>query len=460
MPLENEDNIPYGFLNPVDTTHGPGKAVLNVDNQPFSKTLREVAKDRFTRDVLGGVSEYTAICLAAAPKDLAEDNTIAGLNSFGVQVQANSQVRFFGRIPEMHAHLPIPSGPEDFDVIRMYPLFAGSVDLGDPGVGQLMRVSFKNVYNQEGPVYLGPSYSGNKTATNISGGENQISNGGSAANSQSPQGGSRYVEEPLTPSDPNYKQKLEEKMKTVYRPYGSESKNNSKYNLNIIPRGPIFQQSKRDGNVLNAIIVHETAGSGPNVPTENGLLKNGTGVHFMVDQEGMIFSYNDPKFQVYHGSEMNSRSIGIEVINIYNAYRKKDGDTRDVVYGKWVSPASGDPKSENSYLVPTKKCLESVFKLIKNLCITYQIPIAFPSVINSEFVWGQSPGIRQSAGICQHQCYSTHADGAFLVHYVICRFNDMSVNQAYDSTMKNASTTKRGERTPLRTQSLSAGFGK
>lgn len=460
MPLENEENIPYGFLNPVDTTYGPGKSIFNVDNQPFAKTIREIAKERFTRDVLGGVSEFVAVCLAAAPKDLVEDVTTSGLNAFGVSVQANSQIRFFGRIPEIHAHLPLPRNQEDMDVIRMYPLFVGSVELGDPGIGQLMRVSFKNVYNQEGPIYLGPAYSGNKTSTKVSNEENNLSNSGGAATAlQTDKTVSRYVEEPLTPSNPKYKEKLDEKMKDVYRPYGSESKNNSKYDLNIIPRGPIFQQSKRDGNILNSIIVHETGGNGPNIPTENGLIKNGTGVHFMVDQDGTIFSYNDPKFQVYHANEMNSRSIGIEVINIYNAYNRKD-NSRDVVYGMWISPSSHDPKSERSYLVPTKKCLESVFKLVKNLCINYQIPIAFPSVLDGNFVWGQSPGIRQAAGICQHQCFSVHADGAFLVHYIICRFNDMTVDQAYNTTIKNASTTKRGERTPLQASFTKSGFGK
>lgn len=447
MPFENEDKIPYGLLNPVDTMYGPNKDIYNTDNQPFSKTLSDVAKDRYSRDILAGAGEYTAICLAVANPLIAKDFTKQMLYIFALPTQENSQQRIYARIPEIHSHLPIPKDENDLDVIRMYPLFVGSTELTPPKSGELIQVSFKNVYNQQGPIYLGPTYNGNKA--NSQGGQSLTiaNNVGQVLQSGS---GSVYVQQALMPTDPNYKSKLEEAMKNVYRPYGKESKNGSKYNLSIQPRPIKFFELPRDRNILNSIIIHESVDDSLE-STERALLGKppGLGVHFTVTQDGSIYSYNDPKNQVIHLPIMNTRSIGVEIVNRYLGYNKKESDKRDTVNGKWVIHSGSDKNAQQIYIVPTRKQLESAFKLIKNLCINYQIPIAFPSVNNGYFIWGQSPGILKSAGISSHQHVGGHADGTYIEYYVLCRFNDKSPEEAYTIALRDSKTIVRSQKTKI-----------
>lgn len=448
MAFDNEDKIPYGILNPVDTMYGPAKGIFNTDNQPFSKTLTEIAKDRFSRDILAGATEYTAICLCEVPPDFPKDNTEQSVNFFGVPVQSNAQRRVFARIPELHAHLPIPENERDYDIIRMYPIFVGEAELESPSTGDLIKVTFKNVYNQQGPIYLGLQFSGNKGVENKS----NASLSEQTGHSSNPSGSiNRYVANPLTPSDPNYNEKLKESMKSVYHPYGNEAKNGLKPNIEnkIEYRGSVFKESKRDKSILNSIIIHEALNDSVD-SVQNGLKNRGTGVHFLIDPFGKIYGYNDPKNQVYHAEYMNTRSIGIEMCKIVHAVAMKPNDDRDTVPAKWVHPGSTEfnPKQDNRYCVPRLKMLESAFELIKYLCLTYNIPIAFPSIKNNQFIWGLSMAISTSAGIASHQhCGSSsgghHSDGSYFEYYILGRFNNLNPKEAYDATLKAANQTKR-----------------
>lgn len=447
MPLENEDKIPYGFLNPIDSMYGPNKAIYNTDNQPFQKTLSEIARDRFSSDILAGGSDFTAISLGIVPSDYPKDSMFEALTMFGLPVQENSQIRVYARIPEIHSHLPSPRGPEDFDIIRMYPIFVGDPGLEPPIYGDLVKVSFKNVYNQQGPIYIGTQFGGNKLNAQPSG------NGSAAGTSMTgatntPNSGSatNYVQQPLTPNDPKYKEKLEASMLNVYRPVGRESKNGIKYPLTIIPKGAIFQEFKRDKNILNSIVLHESIHDSMQV-TERSLLKGGEGVgygvHFTIDLDAKVYSYNDPKVQLIHMPGINPRSIGIEIINRYHAFGMLSTDKRDVVQGKWIIHTDRDPQKQTIYTVPTNKQLEACFKLVKNLCLNYNIPIAYPSVINGNYIWGLSPGILMAAGISSHHHIGGHADGTFIEFYTLCRFNDFSAEDAYKKSIELSKTTKR-----------------
>jgi hypothetical protein len=67
-------------------------------------------------------------------------------------------------------------------------------------------------------------------------------------------------------------------------------------------------------------------------------------VHFMLDLDGTIYQTLDVKERAWHGSESNSRSVGIEICNM-GAYSRKERDTLPTYYRK-------DDKGRTQFVPP------------------------------------------------------------------------------------------------------------
>lgn len=150
-----DQDAPFGRLNPVIDSYSPNKARLNLSEPSFFNSVRDGLVDRFTPDVLAGNTEYKAITLKLLPATAGGGVShwlTSVLEKFGAKTTVT---RVIARIPELHAHLPLPRDPDDEEILQMYPVFEGAASNGNPTPGQIIRVTYQNIYNMSGPIYLG-----------------------------------------------------------------------------------------------------------------------------------------------------------------------------------------------------------------------------------------------------------------------------------------------------------------
>ena len=63
------------------------------------------------------------------------------------------------RIPELHRSLPIPSGPDDIDNIKVYPIFTSLDNIAGNetyGIGDIVNLDYENRKSKTGGILLGP----------------------------------------------------------------------------------------------------------------------------------------------------------------------------------------------------------------------------------------------------------------------------------------------------------------
>lgn len=430
MTTNNRD-VPFGRLNPIRDNFAPNKDRLNLSEPSFFKGLRDSLKDRYTPDVLAGNTEYKAIVLKVLPED-ADGGIPHWLAPFNELFGAKTAlIRVIARIPELHAHLPLPRNDEDNEIFGMYPIFEGAVNNGKPEPGQIIRVTFQNIYNFSGPVYLG---------------------------TLSAEGGAAGV---LTTENLNSKE-----ISKTGKEYDPKVPNNPE---------PIKTYSRaKDG--ISQIVIHEsitaTAQGALNVLASNKL-----SVHLTVDTNGTVKQHVDLKDIAYHAGQdekfppngHNQSSIAIEVINRYSGSTVKPEKTsftplvddfskpkKKVIEGIWVyrgkdggNKGRKDP-TKGLYIVPPIGQLEAVWNLIKKLCqgppegvdaSKFTLKLQFPAVKQTgnmiQFYWGRWSGHIGAIGIMAHHRWD-HADGLFIEHYCVCRHYGYSMQDSYRLTLENA----------------------
>jgi hypothetical protein len=480
-----ETNFPFGVLNPSNTKYGANKGIKKNDEYSYNNVINEIINDRYKPNTLSAISEYIGyVLLNNQTENIGIFNITELLNSVLSNKPNQTKVHVIVRIPELHTVLPIPADENDLEVIKMYPVFSGVSDT-IPDVGSLVRVKFKDIYNQTDGIYLGPE-------TNVSGAiPVQMDSTTGKRLPISARAGVGTLQ-PVAYTDPEYLKKMMEISKKLYKPVGWAAMNPTEEDLKFTTR---FQEDgtrllfkewprKKGGkNIpITKIIIHESI-LDSFTSTEVSLLGNGTGCHFTIDLLGNIFSYNDPNVVVAHEGNTNDISIGIEFLNACYNYKRakplnefdrpfynrvfykgaaddfeKAQKRREVLWGDdckwsmWTTLARNnkpEPDRSNSYVIPTIKMLETGFKLIKTLCARYKIPVVFPGVIyeTKEFVWDRVWDCKIAPGINAHHRVE-HSDGLFIEHYVICRFNGHTIEDSYNLT-KEATKSLNGKKSRL-----------
>ena len=122
MTFKNDKNHPYGFLNPLNSQYGAGKATLDPKVFNFMESLQSIVKDRYQNDFLANNTQYKAIVLRVLDDDqFGGSPQIESLNAnSGISTNIT---RIIAKIPELHAHLPDPESEDDFLILGMYPIF-------------------------------------------------------------------------------------------------------------------------------------------------------------------------------------------------------------------------------------------------------------------------------------------------------------------------------------------------
>jgi N-acetyl-anhydromuramyl-L-alanine amidase AmpD len=171
-------------------------------------------------------------------------------------------------------------------------------------------------------------------------------------------------------------------------------------------------------------ILHETAGRTARGCKET-LKRRKLGIHFIVDRDGIISQHADPYIdRVPHAKQMSDYSIGVEFVNPYAPKIAKGMPYKTIPARWWTWIAD---KNDKSYVLPTDKQLKTLELLVPFICEQVNIPYEFPTAhLNGEKnnnkvkrIGWRMKRIPQAPGVIAHQDTSNHADGRYLLEYLI-----------------------------------------
>lgn len=190
-----------------------------------------------------------------------------------------------------------------------------------------------------------------------------------------------------------------------------------------------FKNQPRPSPKVTELLIHETVTTSRQA-TVNVLKERGLGVHFIVDYDGHVYQHADLlDDEMWHGSQFNSLSIGIETVNPYEPQYNKPTIWTNVIDAPWAAGGK--------YVVPTPAEAEAVSQLTNWLTSAAANPITIPQLWPGlQGTHTMSMGVIaadkvQNPGIHAHK-YFQHADGAWLVLYSWLRLEPgLSPDEAY-----------------------------
>ena len=175
--------------------------------------------------------------------------------------------------------------------------------------------------------------------------------------------------------------------------------------------GESFKAKKRT-KPPEHIVIHESV-TRSRESTVRVLQNKGYGVHFMIDADGSISQHCDPlKESPIHANQLNSTSVGIEIVNPY--YPTKWGDPWFVLEpAKWWCHVKKG--GEAQWVAPTEKQIAACEALVRWLCQEIpSIPLAFPTEDlgpRKTRIKGWKDKAKPEPGIVAHRDFASHADG-------------------------------------------------
>lgn len=205
-----------------------------------------------------------------------------------------------------------------------------------------------------------------------------------------------------------------------------------------------FVNTKRGAGKVTELILHETVTRSA-ASTVDVLKLRGLGVHLIIGPEGLIDQHADLLDDVmWHGSQHNYASVGIEVVNPYEPrYLPKDGPWTTVIDAPWCGSTPG-ADGKKQYVVPTPVQAEAVFQTTNWLTSAAANPITIPQLWpglqkTHTMAFGRVPASEHlDPGVHAH-IYFGHTDGAWLVLYCWLRMEpQLDPQSAYDEAVRRA----------------------
>jgi len=212
------------------------------------------------------------------------------------------------------------------------------------------------------------------------------------------------------------------------------------------PSVPRFRGRNRRGRVVNEFVVHETVTRSA-ADTIQVLQQRGLGVHMIMGPNGEITQHGDlADDTLWHASQHNPVSVGIEVVNpYYPKYLRSGLPWTQVINAGWAH--------EGRYVVPTPQQAEAVAQLIGWTTSPAAAGLAIPRTwigrSGSTLAMGRVTGAdKLRPGIYAHT-YFGHADGSWLVLYAFLRIEKgRAPAQAYTEAIQIATTSQRSVTVP------------
>lgn len=194
-----------------------------------------------------------------------------------------------------------------------------------------------------------------------------------------------------------------------------------------------FINQRRIGEV-NELILHETVTNSAKA-TLDVLRQRNLGVHFILGADATLYQHGDLKNDfLWHASEHNPRSIGIEVVNPYYPSLMPRG-------GPWSRTISAPWADKGVYVVPPMDQLEALAILVDWLVTDKAVGISIPRTWIGTKDQKLSMGATSASGpgIYAHH-YFGHMDGSFLVLYCWLRLEaELDPSTAYEASCQLAS---------------------
>ncbi len=209
----------------------------------------------------------------------------------------------------------------------------------------------------------------------------------------------------------------------------------------IDPSVQRFRNQTRSSTSVNELIVHETVTRSVR-DTVKVLNERGLGVHLIMGPNGEITQHGDLLDDLlWHASQHNPMSVGIEVVNpYYPKYLKAGMPWTKVINAGWAH--------KGRYVVPTPKQAEAVARLIFWITSSkvkgLSIPRKWIGLSGNRLAMEQVSGAnRRNPGVYAHT-YFNHADGSWLILYAYLRINKgRTQDQAYNEAIRLATTSNR-----------------
>lgn len=191
---------------------------------------------------------------------------------------------------------------------------------------------------------------------------------------------------------------------------------------------------------VTEVIVHETVTRSQEA-TVAVLKQRNLGVHFIVRPDGYVCQHGDLALDLlWHASEHNGVSVGIEVVNPFDPKFMPSG-------GPWDRVIDAPWAVTSSYVVPTKEQCEATSLLVNWLTSAdsgLTIPQLWPGFRGTHaLAMGRLPdGKILRPGVHAHH-YFGHSDGAFLVLYTWLRLEpQINADEAYEVAIALATGAK------------------
>ena len=163
-------NVGFGVLNPMKESMS-GKYFDSDNTKPLDIVGRTTI-DHFSENILEKAGQLVGVVLRVdgyTQQGFVDPNGYAATSTLQVrdlsQASAPNLLQLRVRIPELHAHLPVPEGlpdatveSEDHNIINMYPCFVAKSEVISqqvPEPGSLVWVDFQNRSTYQGPIYHG-----------------------------------------------------------------------------------------------------------------------------------------------------------------------------------------------------------------------------------------------------------------------------------------------------------------
>jgi N-acetylmuramoyl-L-alanine amidase len=202
-----------------------------------------------------------------------------------------------------------------------------------------------------------------------------------------------------------------------------------------------FRGNDRRGRPVTEFVIHETVTRSV-AETVAVLKRRGLSVHLILGSDGGITQHGDLAHDVlWHASQHNPPSVGVEVVNPYYPKYLRPGLP-------WSQSIPAGWAHEGRYLLPTPPQAEAVARLTGWLTSPaaqgLSISRTWVGLSGRRLAMGRAPGAdRPRPGIYAHT-YFGHADGPWLVLYAWLRIEGgRPPQEAYQEAIRLGSTRNR-----------------
>jgi len=191
------------------------------------------------------------------------------------------------------------------------------------------------------------------------------------------------------------------------------------------------------------LVIHETVTRSAD-STIAVLKKRGLSVHLVMGADGALTQHGDLATDIlWHASQHNGASFGVEVVNPYYPGYLKPGLP-------WSRSIKAPWAHKGEYVLPTPAQAEAVAALVRWALSApapgIAVPRVWPGLRDGYFALGLVAAAEKPVpGVLAHQHFG-HADGALLVLYAWLRLEaGLSSDAAFEEAVKRATGVRRAD---------------